>query len=100
MHVIIWAYQVRSGREIEFEKVHGPNGDWAALFQQAEGFLGVELLRDANVSLRYVTIDRWASSAAYELFREKWIDAYEALDARCAELTERESRLGIFTSQS
>jgi len=46
---------------------------------------------------RYVTIDRWISSEAYDAFVKTWKEDYEALDAYCRNLTERESLLGAFT---
>jgi quinol monooxygenase YgiN len=60
--------------------------------------LGTELHRDANTKGRYVTIDRWNSREGYETFRSQHSAAYQALDARCEELTERETPLGAFYS--
>lgn len=100
MHVLIWEYQVGAGRETEFEKAYGPNGDWVALFQRAQDYLGTELLRNVNVPGRYVTIDRWVSIDAYDAFREKWIVEYKVIDACCDELTERELLLGRFDSHN
>jgi heme-degrading monooxygenase HmoA len=97
MHVILWEYQARQGRETEFEKVYGSGGEWVELFKRGAGYLGTELLRDETAPRRYMTIDRWVSSAAYDTFHQNHIREYEALDARCAELTERETLLGIFT---
>lgn len=100
MFVIIWEYRVRPAHESAFEQVYGPNGEWVRLFQRGEGYLRTELLRDADVARRYVTIDRWASAAAYEAFRRQWQSDYEALDARCEPLTEHEARLGAFNLPS
>jgi len=101
MFIIIWEYIVRVGQEAEFEKVYGANGDWAQLFKQGDGFLGTDLVRNRDIPRRYITIDRWASSAAYDAFQEKYQAAYEELDARCQSLTEQEKLLGkgeIFSS--
>lgn len=98
MHFIFWEYMVRTGRETEFEKIYGSSGDWVKLFKQAEGYLGTDLLRDIEIPLRYITIDRWDSSAAFDLFQEKHHDEYKAIDARCESLTEREARIGIFST--
>ncbi len=59
--------------------------------------MNTELIRDPRRPQRYVTIDRWISSEAYEAFIERWKEDYEALDAYCMTLTERESQLGAFT---
>ena len=98
MHVRIWEYQVRPGRESEFERVYGPGGEWARLFESGAGYLGVELLRDVDGEGRYATIDHWTSRAAWEEFRTARAADYEALDARCEALTEKERGFGSFLS--
>jgi heme-degrading monooxygenase HmoA len=96
MFVILWTYDVRPGAEAAFEKVYGPSGEWVALFQQAEGYLGTELLCAAGASLRYLTIDRWESEAAYNRFRTKYAREYEMVDRVGERLTEAETPLGQF----
>ena len=96
MFVVLWTYDVRLGAEAAFEKVYGPSGEWVALFQQAEGYLGTELLRAAHDSLRYLTIDRWESEAAYKRFRTTYARAYEMVDRAGEGLTRAESLLGEF----
>jgi heme-degrading monooxygenase HmoA len=88
---IIWLFDVKPDRVAEFERVYGADGEWAALFRRVDGFEDVELLRDVEAAHRYVVIDRWASAAAFEEFRARWKAEYEALDARCEELTVKET---------
>jgi 8-oxo-dGTP pyrophosphatase MutT (NUDIX family) len=95
-HVIVWEFRVRAGREAEFESAYGPDGDWARLFRRDPAYRGTSLLRDGAVERRYVTIDRWASRAANDDFRERWRAEYEALDRRCESLTEHEAALGRY----
>jgi heme-degrading monooxygenase HmoA len=96
MYIILWAYNVRPGAEAAFETLYGPSGEWVALFQKADGFLGTELLVAANASRRYLTIDRWESEASYEQFRSAYAGAYEMIDRAAEGLTESETRLGEF----
>lgn len=96
MFVILWTYDVRPGAEAAFEKAYGPSGEWVALFQRAEGYLGTELLGEADVSLRYLTIDRWESEAAYKRFRTMYAIEYEMVDRKSEGLTEAEKPLGEF----
>jgi len=98
MLLILWRYRVKAGCEGEFQLVYGPRGDWVVLFQQAAGYTATELLRDTSKPRSYLTIDRWASEAAYHTFRQGQSEEYEALDARCALLTEKEEFLGAFLS--
>jgi heme-degrading monooxygenase HmoA len=96
MFVVIWEYIVTESQKSEFEKIYGPKGDWAQLFSSDRDYLGTELLRVLESPNHYITIDRWTSSAAYDSFHEKYRAAYEAMDARCENLTERETLLGRY----
>ena len=96
MYVILWEFEVRAERAGEFELAYGPSGAWARLFAKGDGFLGTELLHDHEARCRYVTIDRWASRAAFEAFGERYREQYAELDARCEALTERETLIGRF----
>ena len=96
MHLILWEFRTREGREKEFEEVYGSGGDWARLFQEDGEFLGTELFCDLDDPGRYVTLDRWVSRASYEAFRQRWRAEYETLDARCESLTRSEALLGCF----
>jgi 8-oxo-dGTP diphosphatase len=92
-HVIVWEFRVRPGCEAAFQAAYSSEGDWAVLFRRAPGYLGTELLRAPEAG-RYVTIDRWVSSAAFEAFRDAHRREYEELDRRCADLTIEETPLG------
>lgn len=94
MYIIPWEYVAKVGRETAFEKSYGSNGDWAQLSKQAEGYLGTDLLRDSDIHRRYITIDRWVSSEAYDIFQEKYHELYEELDVRCQSLTNQERLIG------
>jgi len=92
-YVIIWTYDVMPGEDAAFRSAYGPEGDWAALFSRASGFLSVELLFDGA---RYATIDRWESQTAFEAFQREHGAAYAALDAKLAHLTRVQERVGAF----
>ena len=98
MYVILWRFRPVVGQESEFERAYGPSGEWARLFRRDEGYLGTELLlrRSDAESREYLTLDRWASRAAYGAFRVRWSGEYRQLDRRLEELTEEEIFLGAF----
>ena len=96
MYIIIWVFLAKPGREAEFEQAYGPAGMWTSLFTRAQGYLGTELLQDPTRPGRYLTIDRWASAAAYEAFRKQHADAYAAVDQVCEDLTEKEDAWGTW----
>jgi hypothetical protein len=95
-YLVMWEFVVKSGTEARFEEVYGPSGDWARLFRQDENYLGTELNRGQGASVRYITLDFWVSEKAYEQFREKRRDEYQAIDQKCEELTESERELAKF----
>ena len=94
--VVIWEFRVREGREAEFGNVYGPTGEWCELFKEGDGYLGTELYRDEITPSRYLTMDRWVSSGAYEAFKQNHLKAYEAMDGRSEQMTEAEIYLGAF----
>jgi heme-degrading monooxygenase HmoA len=63
---LVFRYEVREPGT--FERVYGPNGDWAAFFRLGAGYIGTELLRDVEEPDRYMVIDRWESADAYNAF--------------------------------
>jgi heme-degrading monooxygenase HmoA len=93
----LWEFHVRPERQAEFERRYGPDGEWVALFRQAPGYIGTQLLRDRSESLRYVTIDRWESFEAYRTFRSQFSRQYEELDRMCEGLTTHEAPAGEFS---
>ena len=95
-YVIIWEFRVKQDRRAAFEEAYGPAGIWGKFFKRGEGYVGTELLRRSDELGLYFTIDRWVSQAAFEGFRAKWREEYDAIDRRCEELTEFERRVGAF----
>ena len=93
-HVLVWEFRVAPGRREEFERRYGPAGDWARLFARGHGYLGTQLLRDADDPDRYLTLDRWRSAAEWQAFRAMHAADYAALDAACEALTSAERSLG------
>jgi heme-degrading monooxygenase HmoA len=92
MHVILWRFRARPGREAEFEQTYGESGPWVRFFGASEGYLGTELMRGTDGT--YLTLDRWASKDAYRAFREAQAERYAELDARCEALTLEETLIG------
>jgi heme-degrading monooxygenase HmoA len=51
-----------------FERVYGPEGEWAKFFRTGRGYVGTELLQDVEIPDRYLVVDRWESRDAYNEF--------------------------------
>jgi len=92
--VIIWEFRLRAEMTKQFEQAYGSGGDWVRLFRQDPAFLRTELIHDVLDARRYLTLDFWASEAAYEAFRENRKDEYKNIDARCEQMTEAEREVG------
>jgi heme-degrading monooxygenase HmoA len=77
---LVFSYEVRE--TAEFERVYGTDGEWAQFFRQGRGYIGTELLRDAEVAGRYLVVDRWESADAYNSFvaerREEYMERVDA----------------------
>jgi hypothetical protein len=95
---IVWIFHVKPAKRRVFQRVYGPDGDWAQLFARDRNYLGTEFLRHSTNTRCYLTIDRWTSRAAYRNFKKKHRKEFVALDARCEALTVREIKIGEFSS--
>ena len=94
MIALVFVYEVRDA--VEFERVYGPDGDWAAFFGTGGGYVGTELLRDLEQPSRYVVVDRWESREAYNEFVQHNRDAYMARVDDTRFLYVQELRFGTF----
>jgi len=97
MHIIIWEYSVREEHIREFISAYDSDGDWVKLFRLSEGYLGTELLRSAHHHDVFLTIDRWESATAFEVFQERFGAEYNKLDTHLEGYTSAEKRLGVFS---
>jgi heme-degrading monooxygenase HmoA len=97
MFVILWEFEVKPGSEERFQRVYGPQGAWARLFQRDPHFRGTQLQRDPSRPLYYFTIDFWDSETAYKNFLEANRAAYDELDGSGEQLTLQERHILSFT---
>jgi heme-degrading monooxygenase HmoA len=63
---LVFSYDVED--PTAFEDVYGPEGEWAQFFRAGRGYIGSELLRDVEIPGRYLVVDRWESTEAYNEF--------------------------------
>ncbi len=96
MFVALWEYEVKRGSEEKFEKVYGPAGEWARLFQKDLDYRETRLLRDVLRPEIYVTLDSWNSRSTYEEFMAANHAEYKRIDALGESLTIRERRIGWY----
>ncbi len=96
MFVIVWQFDIAEDKTPAFEAAYAPGGTWALLFARSADYLGTELLKDAYVPGRYLTLDRWASEDAFRAFRAQHDADYEIVDRSCDHITANELRIGAF----
>ncbi len=94
MLVLVFSYHTRD--EEEFERVYGPEGEWAQFFRTGRGYVGTELLKDVEVPHRYLVLDRWESRDAYNDFVTEHRDEYMRRVDDTRLYYEQELRLGTF----
>jgi heme-degrading monooxygenase HmoA len=96
MIALVFSYEVSDGTE--FERVYGPDGEWAQFFRGGRGYIGTELLRDLEHPGRYLVVDRWESARAYDAFAAEHRDDYMRRVDETASMYQQELRFGTFES--
>jgi heme-degrading monooxygenase HmoA len=92
----VWEFVAKKEKIREFEQYYSEAGPWAELFARNPGYRGTVMLRDAERTGRYLTIDRWDGPEYYQTMRQKFAAEFEQLDRACEAFTESETRLGAF----
>lgn len=94
MIALVFVYDVHD--TAAFERAYGAEGEWAQFFRQGQGYVGTELLRDLEQPGRFLVVDRWESSEAYNDFVHEHRDEYMRKVDETAYLYDQELRFGTF----
>jgi hypothetical protein len=98
MIAIMWQFDVKAGRETEFEQLYGADGAWTAMNRHTRSYLGSSFLNDQNRTSRYIVIEYWSEMLVTEPARGVRSKAVAAFDAQRTELIESVEPMGIFTA--
>ena len=98
MIAVMWQFDVKDGREAEFEQFYGVDGEWTTINRHTRSYLGTSFLRDQNRPSRYIVIEYWSEMVVYEQHRAYRSDAIESLERRRTTLVESVEPLGVFTA--
>ena len=98
MIAVMWQFDVKKGREEEFEKLYGADGDWTALNRQTRSYLGSSFLHDQNQSSRYLLIEYWSEMVVYERHQADFEDEMKSLKIHRDLLCVTIAPLGVFTA--
>jgi len=98
MIAIAWRFDVKPGRDADFEQFFGADGEWTALNRLNRSYLGSSFLRDQGERSRYLLIEYWSEMLVYERHKVYRDDEIARLDARRSELVTSVEPLGVFTA--
>lgn len=98
MIATVWQFDVKQGREPEFEQLYGVGGEWTALNRKTRSYLGSSFLRDQNRPARYIVIEYWSEMVVAEPHKSHRSGAMASLEARRHTLVESVEPLGVFTA--
>lgn len=97
MIAIVWAFEVRSGCESEFEQVFGADGEWSSINRQSRSYVGSSFLRDQARKGRYLLTEYWSEMLVYEQHKVYRRDQIARLEARRNALVVSTEPLGVFS---
>jgi len=66
MIAIMWQFEVKAGRETEFEQLYGADGAWTDMNRHTRSYLGSSFLNDQSQSSRYILIEYWSEMLVSE----------------------------------
>src|SRR5436309_14002766 len=98
MIAIVWQFDVKDGRESEFERFFGADGEWTAVNRHSRSYLGSSFLRDQTNGSRYLMVEYWSEMLVYEQHKAYRRDAIAALEAQREALISSVEPLGVFTA--
>jgi heme-degrading monooxygenase HmoA len=91
---LVFRYETRDPEQ--FERVYGPDGEWAQFFRRGGGYVGTELLHDVDEPDRFLVIDRWESADAYNTFLSEYQAEYLRRSEEAGFHYVQELRFGTF----
>ena len=98
MIAIMWQFDVKAGREAEFEELYGADGAWTAMNRHTRSYLGTSFLNDQNRASRYILIEYWSEMLVSEPDRGVRATALAEFEATRTQLIESVEPMGIFTA--
>jgi len=98
MIAIMWQFDVKPGRETEFEQIYGADGAWTTMNRHTRSYLGSSFLNDQNQSSRYIVIEYWSEMLVSEPDRGVRATALAEFEATRTQLIESVEPMGIFTA--
>ncbi len=96
MIAVVFQFEVKRGREAEFEQLHGADGEWTALSRQSRSFIGSSFLREFATPPRYLLVEYWSEMLVYERHRASLSAEIGTLEQRRADMVVSTQSLGLY----
>ena len=96
MLAVVWQFDVQPGREDDFERLHGADGEWTALSRRSRSFLGSSFLKELATPGRYLLLEYWSEMFVYEKHLANFSREVETLKSRRASMVAGTMPLGVF----
>ena len=97
MIAIMWQFDVKKGREEEFEQLYGVDGPWTTMNRHTRSYIGTSFLHDQNRASRYIVIEYWSEMLVSEPSKGTRKAAHAAIEAKRGALVASVEPLGVFT---
>jgi quinol monooxygenase YgiN len=95
---VVWQFQVKPGKQQEFEQFYGADGEWSTLARRSRSFLGSSFLRDQANQTSYVLVEYWSEMVVYERHRTTLGRDVRTLEERRDVLCDAIVPMGIFSA--
>ena len=96
MIAVVWQFQVKPGKQLEFEKFYGADGEWSQMARRSRSFLGSSFLRDQASDTTYMLVEYWSEMVVYERHRKSFVNDIYALEKRRSDFCEAILPVGVF----
>jgi hypothetical protein len=95
---VVWQFQVKPGKQQEFERFYGADGEWSKLARRSRSFLGSSFLRDQATDTSYLLIEYWSEMVVYERHRKSFVTDLNTIEGRREVLCDAIVPMGIFSA--
>src|SRR3954453_640142 len=98
MIAIMWQFDVKAGREAEFEGLYGADGAGTAMNRHTRSYLRSSFLNDQNRASRYIVIEYWSEMLVSEPASILHSTLVAPFEAQRTALIESVVPMGVFTA--
>jgi hypothetical protein len=95
---VVWQFQVKAGKQQEFEQFYGADGEWSMLARRSRSFLGSSFLRDQATNTSYLLVEYWSEMVVYERHRRSYVTDLSTIEDRRDTLCDSIVPMGIFSA--